>query len=798
MNKHEIKQRYTDIHFLDRFTQLYSLKIFFSRCVISSDYEVSREIGQLIVLTPAGQELFNSLSELNPTYPKVELILSIFVAFSHDDLFVDVINTNIEGISALLNKEVLNKAIKYPWIYERTVYDYFSKLRDDRPDWLSYEEAAPILEKTPIGVFQVNKFIIGPFGLLESKTRRYMSPTRNVPLWHCSDPACEKVHFVEMRSGDHRLLSLSLKVFELCRSSKESDWQDFYIENLSGEPEWYDEKHFDQLPNLIINCFSERELKQIFIKVITDYPEDIRKFLPRAIAKKGSPVNIAECLGKNQIFQLLLLVSNVEIANSIEELINSNIIKIPVTELRASRFTYKRLTAYNITCQCSRFGIRAIPRNRNISTILLKNLINELYSDEEELAWKLRHCEGHSNTDKLERYLNNTDPKDIVAEFILNSKFFTTRTFNYLGCGKFSLPKNEKEEEFLIEKILWKLGFDIGLYPNEVPLYWERLNKFCDTTRTHIGSTENDKEMIRSSAVNFFVSLEQVLDYSLSFSTWLLFIDHYSNSEFKFNLKKAQKFTANFLNSRQADLEEKIVYDENGKNTLYPLIQGFKLLADQVNKAIINEVQYIRSPGEFPSFYGRSNINKFPFLHNILLLDLSPEDIKNTVYLFELITHELTSANVCSVRNKIEHKRDDFPTTEEIEQACAALERITRKMQDAGVLPTIYLYSGLYKDEYGRGYDKLVNHEGDKIEIFTQNQYRSKLPSNNVPQIVVPSIRLNKSIEPLRFAYKEDSDFVNMWIDFPKVRENVQEEFVRSSEDEYQNIDKFQAEQSIS
>ncbi|MNI51921.1 hypothetical protein D3C73_1066710 [compost metagenome] len=117
-------------------------------------------------------------------------------------------------------------------------------------------------------------------------------------------------------------------------------------------------------------------------------------------------------------------------------------------------------------------------------------------------------------------------------------------------------------------------------------------------------------------------------------------------------------------------------------------------------------------------------------------------------------------------------------------------------MQDAGVLPSIYLYSGMNTDKYGRGYDTLVNFEGKKIEIFKQNQFKSKLPNNKVPQIIFPSIRLEDSIEPIRFAYKDDSDFVEMWKDFPKIREknigDLSNEIV-----EFESDNTFQVEESV-
>ena len=68
-------------------------------------------------------------------------------------------------------------------------------------------------------------------------------------------------------------------------------------------------------------------------------------------------------------------------------------------------------------------------------------------------------------------------------------------------------PKNIDEEKLIIKKILWKLGFDIYLYPDYIDLFWKRFNKFIASSRLKINYDEEDREKIRSSAANFFVSI---------------------------------------------------------------------------------------------------------------------------------------------------------------------------------------------------------------------------------------------------------------------------------------------------
>lgn len=768
VNKHSLKSKYTDPVFLERFRQLYAISVLLRSCFIETKYKPKQEYIKCISLSIEGEVLLEELQTIMPKIPREQLVLAIFVAFSYDELFIDVYKTDIKLMVDIVNSEILEGNVKYLWIYERLIYDQFSAIRTDRPRNITYEEFSSITLNMPTGVFQVSKYIVGPLGIIESSADRYLPPLSSAPMWHCADPACEQVHFVEVNSAQHGLLVISEKIKEVCANKTQSEWFLFFNTYLSGEPEWFDEKHFDDLPNLIINCFSESELRTIFTYLITKYP-DIRSILPKAIMKLGSSEKIAASINKQEVFQLILILSNKQIIDSIEELIDLSSIHIPSTELRYSKFSYKRLSAYKITCQCSRFGIRSVSKNKNLSVIRLKNLVNELFKDEADLNWKLRHIEGDSTSDKLESYLMNSDPKTIISELILSSQYNITKTFEYLVCGNFSLPKNQVDESFLIEKILWKLGFDIGLYPNDLKIFWERLYKFRDVSKTYSSYLESDREEIRSAGVNFFVSMEQILDISLTFLTWSLFSDHYGSTEFKYSLKDARKFTARFLNHAQESSDVQIFYDENGKNTLFPLIKGFSIVSKEIRNVLESPETYQRSFKEYPGYFERSAVYIFPFKSTALLLDIQEQDIQKVIKLTEQISYVLDKDQICSIRNRIEHKRDDFPTQSQIETACTTIISIVREMQNVGVLPTIYLYSGKTSDKYGRGYESLMNFDGKVINIQTQSQYtRCKLPSLFEAQIIVPIMRIKGSIEYIRFGYEEDSEYVKMWRDFPK------------------------------
>jgi hypothetical protein len=413
--------------------------------------------------------------------------------------------------------------------------------------------------------------------------------------------------------------------------------------------------------------------------------------------------------------------------------------------------------------------------NIDIALARLKRLIKELYKEEgvlEQLQWKLRHVDGESLYEKLDRYTNTEDPKRIVRDLILASPSHLQRTFKILRYGWFVFPSSPEDEERMIDKILWKLGFGVGLYPPHQTLFWQRLEKFLEATRTYTTSTENDRELIRSAGVNFFVSLEEILDYSLSFMTWALLSDHYGVTKFKCNFDEARQIMTSYLNGRRLGSNDPLEFDAGGKNTLYPLIQGFTVLAELCSEIIEDrDDRQKRTPSELPGYYGKTELMLFPFISKALILDLQKVDCDRIIGLLRKITFTLETSQVHNIRNRIEHRRPDFPSYDEIKNACDIVKTIMADMETAGVCPLIYLYAGTNADQYGRDVVTFKDYREREIKINPQSEYLScGLPSIHTPQIIVPWLHIGDSLELLRFQYEEISDYRKMWRGYPKRR----------------------------
>jgi hypothetical protein len=379
---------------------------------------------------------------------------------------------------------------------------------------------------------------------------------------------------------------------------------------------------------------------------------------------------------------------------------------------------------------------------------------------------------GESLFEKLDHYLHTTEPSKVLADLILANPEFLQKALRSYRCSVPDLPVDADKEAKLIDKLLWKFGFDIPLYPEYQDVFWRRLERLLNVARTSAGYTENEKEAIRSAAVNFFVSLEEILDYSLSFITWVLFSDHFGETKFKCNFDKARIKMVETLDGRQLGSNEPLKLDPKGKNTLYPLVLGFAVLSELCKEVVKGKQGDLRrSDSELPGFHGKTELQLFPFLHRVLLLDIRQSDQRRIVDFLSEITTIIEKAEICNIRNRLEHRRTDFPSQEEIEKAIRDVSNVVEKMEKSGICPLIYVPSKVVGDQFGRTITYYKDYKGREIELYSPSQHEVSIWRRKAaPTILVPWIHLGESIDILSFTYSETSEYEKMWENYPRRR----------------------------
>jgi hypothetical protein len=164
--------------------------------------------------------------------------------------------------------------------------------------------------------------------------------------------------------------------------------------------------------------------------------------------------------------------------------------------------------------------------------LTLKRLVNDIYGETEgkaDLDWKLRGIDGEGPSDRLDHYLASTPPADAVRSFIFESRSRLEQAFEHLRYGKFQVPGDVADEVALRNRILWKLGADVLYFPGQLKSFWSRLEALRVVARQLLSPySESDREALRGPGTNFFVSVEEILDLTISFTTWALLNDHWA------------------------------------------------------------------------------------------------------------------------------------------------------------------------------------------------------------------------------------------------------------------------------
>jgi hypothetical protein len=778
---YELNRIHRNPGFRAAFDRLYSLCLFWRECLVSDGYCPPCTVAEAVALTPYGQEWAARLAPELDGVKTGDLTGAMFLEFFHREPFVDVQATDAAAIARALDAGTAEGNVRYPWVYGRVLYDRFFELFPQQPSELSYEETRRLLDGTPPGVFQLADVIVGPFGLLISSSQRIAPPVRRLPLWHCSDPSCNAFHVVRLTSGTTAVGRAASQVRRRVEGVEgpPSGWSGLFYRSPSVRSSFYADIALPQLPLFLGSAFSERELRVLTQEVLTADASNVRPRLPGAGSAaqlfRGSADDIVGRLDHAQCLQVLLLSSDSAIVHALESLVDEGVIRIPPTETRTCMFGMRsRTTWFNLACECSRLGVRATVVGPDLALARLKRLIKGLYGSPAELKqleWALRHVDGETIADRLDQYLHTEDPRRVLRDLVLSSPEHTRTACKSVRYGRLPEPSSQANEELLIDRLLWKLGFAVRSYPPHQGLFWDRLAKLEDAVKAHALFTEKDMEAVRSCAVNFFVSLEEILDYGLSFATWALLSDHYATTRFRCDLALARRFMARRLNEAQPESSQPSEYDPEGKNTLAPLVQGFALLADVCSRMAEHPADFARPADGFPHYHGQTDIEVFPFLHTAFILDARDSDRLRVIHSLREITARLTRANTCSVRNRIEHKRPDFPTAEEVQLACTVVADVVEDMELLGICPLIYLYAGSELDEFGRSRDHFRDYRGRDVVMLAPTQHRlCGLPDLNEAGILMPAVHVGDSLDIMRFEYEEASDYATMWSDYPRRR----------------------------
>ena len=587
LSKEELAKLYSDLEWQKAFLRAARLGEFLAGSILRDKYKIPDEIVGTVHLTEFGNKVLQRLVTKNDV-PAKEARLLCFLRLVHREPLVDVVGTDLEELRRIIDRQMRDKDLLYPFVLGRELYDRAADLYEDARDTLSHTETLRLLEGMPIGVFQADYFVSGPYGLLESVEHRWFGPITTVPLYHCSELTCPRIHTTRLSSDYSAPINQHQQVMDRVLESfgeDESEWGEFIQDVAGTEGFRFDDRSLEPLWLALADLLADDELRALLAHLLDNTGGSLRdKVEPLALV--GRADDIAGAVeNRAGLIQLLLLARNYELMSAMDYLILASDqeprrIRIEPGEIRRL-MTNRRLGygTFGTYPEMSSLGVRFTSDEYSLGPMRLKRLVDELYELEkpaevDELQWQLRAIEGDEPPERLEEFVRSAEPDEVIQRLILSR-----RTNLVLACERLGLRYDDfADDATFVQAVLWKLGF----YQHEAPDlragYWEqfgRLKRFCQTAG--VGARVDAVEL-RSKAANYFVELEGVLDDSLSFATWALTVDHLgAERPFDYAPRRDRLAAFEVLNAhhtKKSPAAEPLLGD---KNTLQPLITGFGL-----------------------------------------------------------------------------------------------------------------------------------------------------------------------------------------------------------------------------
>lgn len=769
LTREQIDEIYSNPETRERILRIDCLTQLLGSCIISDAYEVPARLTAAIKLTSAGAGLVGRVQ--SNANPRNECILSAFLQVCWNDLLVDPDETNLDSIERSISDEIKKERILFPYIYGRELYDKaFTELRDNN-DTLTHKDTMTLLAGAPQGVFQLHDYVTGPWGLARSREIRYCPPSIWVPLYHCNDLSCMRLHDVLLETGSSKISKVRTKMREVLsrQDSAESEWDDFLRDQISSHVNPFSWRHPAGIPALLGDAFSGTEMRLILRDLLNSTQGKLRTSISSLGEQVKEAEKFTEGLTEAQMLQLILLCRDEEIIDSLDSLILSGSILIPPAEIRKSPRRVRATGYFDLVPECASGGVRFLGSS-SLALLRSRHLISNLFdlgnpAQRERLEWLTRGADGTSFQEQLDQFVCGGPLDGALGSLIFDSGTNLKAAEKFVGIGP-RARNHLSNEESLRRAITWRLGID-GPPESDVLVdfrqYGSRLRELAMRTHTYAPTDQAD---IRAVASNFFVKLEGLLQEYLKLATWSLLRDHYSTSGFVYSPNEAITFTIQELTRDQSDVH----FASDGKWTLYPMIRGFDILAERLMSLKSDEATR-RIPSEYPKLLRSASPYTFLFKHIYPFLDLDQGARSRVVAMLAAASQKLQMGKVDEIRNVLQHTNPKFPTQDEVLGAINAAETVLAEAEEAGFLPVVSRLRESQTDDYGRRTITLGTANGKTLRLVRPSSYYlTGLPVTTEAQYVLRSAIYENSSEVLRLSIREDSEYTQRWSNYPKRR----------------------------
>ncbi len=722
-------------------------------------------------LTAYGEKLFESLTRQRVPYPEARLLC--FLELMHLDLLVDPLETDRDALVAAIGDQIKSGDLRYPFVYGRLLYDRVADLAlSNERSYLSEKETDEVLADTPQGVFQVGVFVTGPYGLLKSQSSRYIEPILSVP-YHCSDMSCSTLHRYALRTAlDAPINESRDKVRKtLQRESVDSSaWSTFLTITNKDAPKFiYDDLVGDPLVFIIGDALTIEEQRSVLAWLL-DNTKGYLRGVAQAVGVRGRAADMTRSLNAAEIMQLIFLCSNKAINSALDALAKMETIRIPEGEVRTAVVNNLAVGPYNLFAELNRYGVRLRSATMNLAPLRFRRLVGQMYPfDDEpsriELDYQLREEVADTLEAKIEEFLQKRRPREAVSRLVLPRYANVVIATEKLGIDS-ELFRSDQDR---VNAAMWKLGFSLNDVLDVHGQFWLYHDAMMNACRpAPLGPSLGDIEQIRERSNNYFVTLEAILRDSLLYTAWALTTDHYASSH-KFTYRphvdeeSALQTLKSFVEEQDSDysvrLEEPL--------TLFPLISGFRILADYLAYCLGSKDEFQRDVESIPLWAHSQEIQRFPFVHTIPFLDLLPESQGSIMELLKETSRALLAAEVSDVRNELAHpRRPDVPR---IRHALTVVEEALISLREHGFFRQVFREVRTEVDEAARATTIFADPYGREVVVHDPSYFDwLDLPQDADGTHFMTSACFYQPNVVLRFKTQLKSPYSELWANYPR------------------------------
>jgi len=702
----------------------FALSLFWQRSVFPSGYRADQSWRDLVIPTPEGREYLDKLAFIQDHTPPPDFFLALFGTYTHHDLIFDWRKSDVEGILSLLNAEIIEKRIRLPHRFSRQLYDRFNDTYDGtRTTHLAAHDVATLLEDTPQGVYQISFLISGPLGIIRSEEGRFLPPSARIALWHCSDTGCGAAHMVSLLPPDIPVVAAFSAINKalIDHYGPPSEWAQCLPWTHRGAGRRSEGRRYVNLPILIAEAvIGEERIALVEAALQSAARDSLVKALtglPRWAGKElKSPSEITSSLDSEEQLQLLLVLPDSTLVSLMDDLAQNKRISIAPGEIRIAKAIPPKKPS-DALAQLGPLGVRSCKEN---PVVALTSVISRAYRSEgldTDLAWRVGNHSNASLEQSLSSNIRDLGPEDSVTKLILVSHAITSFVATELGI---TVQATEFAHLSTSDRILWKLGFNRPQFDDMLSRFTTRLNQTNELvlTSTPIIS-EEEREQIRGSGVNLFISVESFLDRLLTFNVWLLSSDHYLETNFRYDASRAREVVPSILGAKLLSGNTTVFWNTNGENNIGVLLRYLGESVTWMDGRLSEDRTALLRPSHDLPHFADDVHRPFPFKHLALWADCDPNELRRYSEGYRSIVKLLDQANLGFIRNGFDHVREDsrFPGSDNM-LACFARLREALELADVGrYIPKAYWMQKRISDR-NRSFDyELSDYKGRTLRL---------------------------------------------------------------------------------